>query len=55
LAFFLYFFSELPTPISELLIPRLANRIGNGNCPLCLNDVMATDDVSAIQHPYDDG
>ena len=38
-----------------LSIPRLANRIGNDNCPLCLNDIMATDDMGAIQNPYDDG
>jgi hypothetical protein len=38
-----------------LSISRLANRIGNGNRPLYLNDVMATDDMGAIQNPCDDG
>ena len=35
-------------------IPRLANRISNGNCPLCLKDIMATDDMGTIKNPYDD-
>ena len=30
------------------------NRIGNGNRPLCLKDIMATDDMGAVENAYDD-